>query len=135
MQERDTFPFGTEAGDLVDQSNTGRAAALEGTVEVVDREADMMDAGTALGDELADGRLGVVGLEELDERLAGREPRDPGAIGIVELHFGKSKDVAVEREHVVERADGDPHVGDASCTAGNVGHVSALVRRGAGAEY
>jgi hypothetical protein len=26
-------------------------------------------------------------------------------------------------------------VGDARCTAGNVGHVSALVRRGAGAEF
>jgi hypothetical protein len=135
MQERDTFPFGTEAGGLVDQPDTGGPAALERTVEVVDGEADVVNARSPLGDELADGLLGIVGLEELDERLAGGEPGDACAIGIVELDFGQAEHVAVEGEDPVERTDGDPHVGDASSTAGCVSHVSALVRRGAGAEY
>ena len=135
MEEGDTFPLGALAWGLVDQSNTRSTAALERTVEVVDGEADVMDAGTTFGDELADGRIRMVGLEQLDERFAGDEARDAGTVGVVEADFREAEQVAVEGENLVERAHGDPHVGDASCTAGYVSHVSALVGRGAGAEY
>ena len=55
VQERDTFPLGAEPRRFVDQPNAGLAAARERTVEIVDREADVMDARAAFGDELADG--------------------------------------------------------------------------------
>ena len=135
MEERDTFPFGAEPGGLVDEPEPGSAAAGERTVEVVDREADVMDPGATPGDELADGGLGVLGLEQLDEGVTGGEAGDASTIGVVELDLGEIEQVAVEGKDLVERAHGDPNVGDARGTAGNVGHVSALVRRGAGAEF
>ena len=135
MEEGDTFPLGSLSRGLVDQSNSRGTAAIERTVEIIDGEADVMDAGTPLGDELADGRIRMVGLEQLDERFAGSEASDAGTVSVVEIDFREAEQVAVEGENLVERAHGDPHVGDASCTAGNVSHVSALVRRGAGAEY
>ena len=135
MEEGDTFPLGTLARGLVDQPNSRGAATLQGGVEIVDGEADVMDTGTTFGDELADGRVWIFRLEQLDERFTGGETSDTGTVGVVQLDFGKSEQVAVEGENIVERAHGDPHVGDASCTAGCVSHVSALVVRGAGAEY
>ena len=135
MEERDTFPFRTEARCLVDEADTRGAAAIEGTVEVVDGEADVMDAWATFGDELADRRVGMFGLEQLDEGITGREAGDPGTIGIVERHLGKAEEIAVEGKYLVECAHGDPDVGDARGAAGRVGHVSALVRETAGAEF
>ena len=135
MEERDTFPFGAESRHFVDQPNAGGPAARERTVQVVDGEADVMDAGASFGDELADGRLGVLGLEKLHESLTGGEAGDARTIGIVELDLGETEQVAVEGENLVERAHGDANVGDARSTAGDVGHVSALVRETAGAEF
>jgi hypothetical protein len=94
-----------------------------------------MDSGAAPGDELADGRFRGIGFEKLDERVAGFEPGDPGTVRILEVDLVQAEQVAVEGKDVVERAHGDSHVGDARGTAGNVSHVSALVRRCAGAEY
>ena len=135
MQERDTFPLGTEPGRFVDQSDTGLSATRERTVEIVDREADVMDARATFGDELADGCVRMLGLEQLDEGVTGREAGDARTIGVVERDVWETEQIAVEWENLVERAHGDSDVGNARCTAGNVGHVSALVRRGAGAEF
>lgn len=55
MEERDTFPLGPEPGGFVDEAEAGIPTAPERTVQVVDGEADVMDAGAAFGDELADG--------------------------------------------------------------------------------
>jgi hypothetical protein len=77
----------------------------------------------------------MLGLEQLDEGVPGSESGDAGAIGVVELDFGETEHVAVEGQDLVERAHGDANVGDARGTAGTGGHVRALVRRGAGAEF
>jgi len=135
MEERDTFPFRAEARDLVDQADSGGAAAVEGTVEVVDGEADVMDAWASFGDELADRRVGILRLEQLDEGVSGREAGDAGTIGIVQRDLGQSEEIAVEGKDLVECAHGDPDVGDARGAAGHVGHVSALVKETAGAEF
>jgi hypothetical protein len=135
MQERDTFPFGAESRRFVDESNTGGATTSQRTVEVVDGEADVMYARATVGDELADWRLGMNGFEELDERVAGGKSGNVCTIGIRELDFREAEEITIEWKDIVECAHGDPHVGDARCAAGNVGHISALVRRGAGAEY
>jgi hypothetical protein len=122
MEERDTFPLGADPGRLVDEADAGGAAALEGVVEVVDRETDVMDAGPAAGDELSDRALGGLALEELDERVTGGEARDAGAVGVIERDLGKAEDVAVEWQDLVERAYGDPYVCDARGAARNVSH-------------
>ena len=135
MEERDTFPLGAEPGRLVDEPETCRPASRERTVQVVDGEADVMDAGAAFGDELADGGFGVQGLEQLDEGVAGIETSDASTVGVVERDLGETEQIAVEGKNLVERAHGDSNVGDASGTARDVGHVSALVKSGAGAEF
>lgn len=135
MQERDTFPLGAESRRFVDQPNARLAASCERTVEIVDSEADVMDARAAFGDELADGCVRMLGLEQLDEGITGREAGNARAVGVVERDVWETEQVAVEWKNLVERAHGDSDVGNACGTAGNVGHVSALVRRGAGAEF
>ena len=55
MEERDTFPLGTEPGRFVDQPDSCGPASFERTVQVVDGEADVMDSRASFGDELADG--------------------------------------------------------------------------------
>lgn len=77
----------------------------------------------------------MLGLEQLDEGVTGREASDAGTVGVVERDFGETEQIAVEGKNLVERAHGDSNVGDAGGTTRNVGHVSALVKSGAGAEF
>lgn len=55
MEERDLLALGAEPGRFVDETDAGTAAALEGGWEIVHDEADVMNARTPFGDELADG--------------------------------------------------------------------------------
>lgn len=55
MQECDVLAVGTTARHLVDETNAGGSAAFQSSCEVIDDEADVMDAWSALGDEFADG--------------------------------------------------------------------------------
>jgi hypothetical protein len=112
VEKRDALPFGAGSWFLVDEANAGLATARERIVEVIDREADMMDSRTALRDELRDRRLGALRFEEFDERIASREPGDSGSVRIVERDFWHFEHVAVEREQGVQRLDGDPDVRD-----------------------
>ena len=91
--------------------------------------------GPRLATNLPIGESGSFGLEQLDEGVSGREADDPGTIGVVERDLGEAEQIAVEGKDLVERAHGDADVGDARGTAGYVGHVSALVRGIAGAEF
>jgi hypothetical protein len=43
-----------------------------------------MDSGAALRDEASDRRVGSVGLEQFDQRLAGDEADDAGAVRVGE---------------------------------------------------
>ena len=86
-----------------------------------------MDSGAAFGDELADGRVGMFGLEQLDEGVTCGESGDPCTVGVVEGNVGEIEQIAVEGKDLVERTHGDADVSDARGAAGDVGHVSALV--------
>ena len=55
MQESDGLAFGANSRLLVDETDSRGAAPFEYVGEIIDGEADVMDAGTALGDEFADG--------------------------------------------------------------------------------
>jgi hypothetical protein len=118
MEERDTFPFGAEAGCFVDEADACGFATRERAVEIVNREANVVNAGTSFGDELADWRLGGVGLEELNERLAGLHSGNAGAVGIVKRDLRHAEDVAVEGKDLIKCLHGDAHVGDAGGAIG-----------------
>src|SRR5581483_10653030 len=100
MQEGDALALGAEPRLFVDQADAELTAALEGSLEVVDGEADMVNSRPAFRDEFPDGRVGDVGLEQLDERIPGREPGDAGAVGVVERDFGEAEHVAIKRDAV-----------------------------------
>ena len=55
MQESDGLALGANSRLVVDETNTGGAAAIENGAQVIDDKTDVVDARTALGDELADG--------------------------------------------------------------------------------
>jgi len=122
MEKGNSLTFGAGAWRLVDETHTVRAAALEGRIEIVNRETDMMDAWTAFRDELGYGRVGRLRLEQLDERRSGREARDPGAVGAVERHVSEPEHVPVERRALVEPVNGDANVCDAGAELRSVVH-------------
>lgn len=121
MEERDTFPFGSDARRLVDETEAGSAAAVQHALEVIHGEADVVNPGAALRDEPADGRLGRIRLEQFDEGFAGREARDACAVGVCERDGREAEDVAAEGKEVVDRPDRESDVRDPR-TAGSVWH-------------
>ena len=117
MQKGDALSFGADARHFVDETDGRRATAREGRVQIVDDEADVMNARTSFSDELSDWRVRRVGLEQLDECVAGGKSGDARSIGIVERHVGQLQDVAIERKQLVEPAHGDADMGDARAAA------------------
>ncbi len=61
MQKGDPLPVGTGTRRLVDEPVARRAAALQRRLEVGDVKAEMVDAGAAGGEELADRAGGIRG--------------------------------------------------------------------------
>lgn len=99
MQEGDSLSLGSKAGLFVYQLQAGNAAALESGVEVVHREADMVNSRPAFGDEPGDRRLRIVRLQQLDQGLSGREARDASSVRVFEVHLGQP-------EHITEEGHG-----------------------------
>jgi len=118
MQERDAFLVRADSGGFVDESDTGGPASLESGVEIVDGEADVMDARTTLLYEASDRRIRRFCLEQLDERFAGGESGDMRPVGVVERDFGQIEDVAVERQDLVEKAYRDSDMGETRSARG-----------------
>ena len=55
MEERDLFSLGADSGPLVDETDAGRAAAVESGMKIIHDKAHVVNPGTPFGDELADG--------------------------------------------------------------------------------
>lgn len=119
MKEGDPFSFRSEARYLVDEADSSSATALERPLEIVDVEADVMNARATLGDELADGRLGSFTLEKFNERFAGDESRNAGTVRIIERSLGHAEDVAVEWQDLLERTNRHTDVGDSRSAKGS----------------
>ena len=122
MEKGDTFPLGAKSWNFINEAYTGRLAARERCIEVINGKTDVMDAGAAVGDELADRRIVSIGLEELNKRLTGLHARDMGAIGVIERDFGHAEEVAVEGQDVVQGPDSNANVGNSGGTFGSVSH-------------
>src|SRR5687768_9188719 len=82
VKKGDPLSLGSHARPLVHQPYSRVTALLERPIQVVDREADVVDSGTALFEVPTDGGVGRVRLEKLDQRVPGHEAADPGAIAI-----------------------------------------------------
>jgi len=87
IQERDSFSLGANARLLVYELNAGAAAALQCCVEIVDREANVVNARPPFRQEFPNWRRGVASLQKLYQRLARSEPHNAGAIGIVQRNL------------------------------------------------
>jgi hypothetical protein len=107
------------ARNLVYQVIAGRATGLQRGIQVGDPVADMVDTGTAPGQESSNGSVGVLGSKELYLGLAERKAQNGGPIG----HFGGTRrhpeNDSVERGRRFEVGNGDPDMGD----AGAISHL------------
>jgi thioredoxin 1 len=112
MEEGDAFAFGAATRHLIDELHAGSLAPRQRGVEVADSETDVMDARSALGEELPDGGIGFVRLKEFDEGIPGGEAGDARAIGVIERDGRQAEQVAVERQDRFERLHGDADVGN-----------------------
>ena len=123
MQEGDPFAFGADARRLIDESETGRSALIQCAVEVVHGEAHMMDPGAAPGHELPDRRVLGFCFEEFDQRFSGCEPRDLGAVGVIEWDLGQPQNITVERKQLVKGTYSDADMGYARTAADRFSHM------------
>ena len=84
MQEGDVLSFRAKTRLVVDQTDSGSSAAVEGSCEVIHGKAHMVNARPAFRDESPDGRVGLCRLEQLDEGFTSGKTSCARAIGIIE---------------------------------------------------
>lgn len=118
MQKRDSLSLRANARLLVNEPDSGLAAALERGVEIVDGKADVMDAGPPLRHESRDRRGGIVRLEKLYQRLSGAQAHDARPIGIIESNFCQSQHVSEKGEALGEDLNRNANMGYARATRG-----------------
>ncbi len=116
MEKGDSLPLRTHARRLIDKANSLVAAAREGTVEILNGEADVMNSRTAALEKFRDRRVGRARLEKLDQLVTGGKTGNAGPIGVVERMLVESEEISIERQHLVDRAYGDSNVRDARST-------------------
>lgn len=125
MEKGDAFALRPNARRFVYEPHAGRAAALEGLIQVIHGEAHVMNARAALCHEFRDGRIRRFALQQLHEGFPGRVALNTRSVGIVHRSVWQAEHVAIERDALVQRADSDSNVRDGSSTA-----RGGLVRRG-----
>ncbi len=135
MEERDAAPTHSRSGLLIHQLVTSAAAGVEGFVEIRDPVADVMDAGTTLGQESGDGTIGGAGLQELDLGVAEVQRNDHRPIGHFGAAGGQAKDFGIKGKgcgDVLHRdADmGDPGYGSQGSLPGRISHGASGLRGG-----
>lgn len=118
MQKRDPLSLRSNARLFVDQLHPRRAAARQHRVEIVDREADVMDSRSALRHEVSDGGSGVVSLQQLHQRLARAESHYGRAVGVIQRDLGQPQHIPEKWEALGEGLDRYSNVGYARATRG-----------------
>jgi hypothetical protein len=89
----------------------------------------VMDSRAAFGQELSDGRIWNLGLQQLDQRFARGEPGDSGTVCVIQGDDWHTQDVPVEGEELVEPVDRDADVGEARATTGRFLQGSVGLKR------
>lgn len=96
MKKRDPLSLRTDARNVVNEPGPGGAAPLERRVEIIHREADVMDRRPSFRNESPDRRVGLARLQELDNRPSRVESRDPRAVGVGQVELLQSEYFPVE---------------------------------------
>lgn len=112
MQKGDALAFGTAPGFLIDRDDTGGAATGQGGVEIIDSEAQVMDSGAPLLDELGNRGSGDAWFEQFDQGITGDVACNPGAVGIGKSGVVEAENVAQERAQGVVGLHGKADVSD-----------------------
>jgi hypothetical protein len=118
VQKRDPLSLRSHAGLVVDELHPRRPAPRQHRVEVVDREADVMNPGTPFGDEARDWGIGVIGFQELHQGLPRAEPDYARAVGVVQGDLRQPQHIPEERQALGEGLNRDSDVGYARSTRG-----------------
>jgi len=113
MNERNALSLCADARHVIDERYVGGSAAIKRRIEIRHDEAHVMQARTAPGDEFSDGGVSSDWLEQFDQRVASRQPRDERSVGVVEGRGRKPEDVAVKGERITEGMHGDSDMCDA----------------------
>jgi hypothetical protein len=112
MEEGDAPAVSARARRLVDEPVPGGMTPREGRVQVGDPQADVVDAGSAPGEEARDGSLGIDGLEQLELRATAGDGYHGRAIGRLGRRGCATEDVAVESKRVGDAGHRHADVGD-----------------------
>ena len=117
MHERDLEPEHAAARTGVDQLDTLSREIDERRLDIVDGVGDVMHAGSALREELADGRVGTERCEQLDSALAEthRCRLDALLVDALAMLEPAAEQPLVRRHRRIEVLDGDPDVMDGPC--------------------
>ena len=118
MQKRDPLSLRPNARLFVDQLHPRRAAARQHRVEIVDREADVMDSRSALRHEASYRGSGVVSLQQLYHWFARAESDYGRAVGVIQRDLWQPQHVPEKWKALGEGLDSDSNVGYASATRG-----------------
>lgn len=116
MQKGDALSLRANARLLVDELNSGPAAALQRGVEIVNRKADVMNAGSPLRHEASDRRGRVARLQKLYQRLAGGEAHYAGPVGVIERNLGQAQHIPEKWKALGKDLYRDADMGDTSAT-------------------
>ena len=103
MYEGDPLSLGARSRGIVDEPYAARPASLQGSVEIVNGEADVMNCGATALNEPGDRGFGRVGLEQLDQRFSRLERDDTRPVPIGDSGFVQSQDIPVERQLCIYR--------------------------------
>jgi hypothetical protein len=118
VKKGDPFPLCSNAWLLVDELHAGRPAPRQHCIQIVDCEADVMNARTPPGHEPRDWGVGVICFQKLYQGLARAEPDYVRAIGIVETDLWQPQYIPEKRKAPGEGLDRDSNVGHARSTRG-----------------
>jgi hypothetical protein len=110
MQKGYPFSLRANSRNLIDQLDSELAAPPEHRVEIVYREADVMNSGAAPREKFPDRSIGPGGLEQLDKTFSSIDCRDAGTIGIGNLRFLHAEHVAKKRQLIRNRLQRDANV-------------------------
>ena len=122
MDERDPLPLGADARGLIDQLDPEKTASLEHRIEIIHREADVMNPSSAARQEFPDRSIGGGRLQELDEAVAGINRHYVRSIRIGDLRLLHPEHVAIERQLRRNRLEGNPDVSDPGPFQGSILH-------------
>lgn len=128
MEKRDTLSFRSHPWSVINKADAAGPTSVQRRLQVLDNEADVVDARATALHEPSHGRVRRGGFEELDERITGGETDDGRAVGVVEWHLGESEDIAVKGQGIAERAHSDANMRDARAAADVIFHLGLALR-------